>query len=76
MTGGACRREDDIDQGAAHALAADLRANKQPLDLGAALDDARADVFEYIECFYNPTRRHSTVGYISPVDFEKQAMQA
>jgi len=33
-------------------------------------------VFDYIERFYNPTRRHSTVGYISPVDFEKQAMQA
>jgi len=38
-------------------------------------DDAQ-DVFDYIERFYNPTRRHSTVGYISPVDFEKQAMQA
>jgi putative transposase len=38
-------------------------------------DEARADVFDYIECFYNPTRRHSTIGYVSPVDFEKQAMQ-
>ena len=39
-------------------------------------DEARADVFDYIERFYNPTRRHSTIGYVSPVDFEKQAMQA
>jgi len=39
-------------------------------------DDARADVFDYIERFYNPTRRHSTIGYVNPVDFEKQAMQA
>ena len=31
---------------------------------------ARADVFDYIERFYNPRRRHSTLGYISPVDFE------
>ena len=31
---------------------------------------ARADVFDYIETFYNPTRRHSTLGYISPVKFE------
>ena len=38
-------------------------------------DEARADVFDYIERFYNPTRRHSTIGYVSPVDFEKQAMQ-
>ena len=33
--------------------------------------DARADVFDYIERFYNPTRRHSTIGYVSPVEFEK-----
>ena len=36
-------------------------------------DQARADVFDYIERFYNPTRRHSTWGYLSPMDFEKKA---
>jgi putative transposase len=35
-------------------------------------DQARADVFDYIERFYNTTRRHSTIDYISPVDFEKR----
>jgi putative transposase len=29
-------------------------------------------VFDYIETFYNPTRRHSSLGYVSPVVFEKQ----
>jgi Integrase core domain len=33
-------------------------------------EQARADVFDYIECFYNPTRRHSTLGYVSPLQFE------
>ncbi|MDR6397894.1 putative transposase [Herbaspirillum seropedicae] len=33
-------------------------------------DDLRADVFDYIERFYNPHRRHSTLGYLSPVQFE------
>jgi putative transposase len=33
-------------------------------------DDARADVFDYIERFYNPHRRHSTLGYESPIAFE------
>ena len=33
-------------------------------------DEARADVFDYIECFYNPRRRHSTLGYVSPIEFE------
>ena len=39
-------------------------------------DEARADVFDYIERFYNPKRRHSTLGYLSPVEFEKRAVQA
>ncbi|MGE0285233.1 MAG: IS3 family transposase [Bradyrhizobium sp.] len=39
-------------------------------------DQAKADVFDYIECFYNPRRRHSTIGYLSPVEFEKQARLA
>ena len=30
---------------------------------------ARA-MFSWIETFYNPTRRHSTLGYLSPVDYE------
>ena len=34
---------------------------------------AQADVFDYIERFYNPKRRHSTLGYLSPVEFEMKA---
>jgi transposase InsO family protein len=30
-------------------------------------------VFEYIEVFYNGARRHSTLGYLSPADFELAA---
>jgi putative transposase len=36
-------------------------------------DEAKADVFDYIERFYNPKRRHSTIGYLSPVEFERRA---
>ncbi|VUM12578.1 hypothetical protein PGKDCPLP_03057 [Stenotrophomonas maltophilia] len=35
-------------------------------------DEARADVFQYIEMFYNPKRRHSSNNGLSPVEFEKQ----
>ena len=35
-------------------------------------DAARADVFDYIERFYNTIRRHSTIGYVSPVEFERK----
>ncbi len=34
---------------------------------------ATADVFDYIERFYNPRRRHSTLGYLSPIEFERKA---
>src|SRR5512135_8382 len=34
--------------------------------------DARRAVFEFIEGFYNPRRRHSSIGYLSPVDYERQ----
>lgn len=37
-------------------------------------DTARADVFDYIERFYNPKRRHSKLGYLSPVQFEARAV--
>jgi len=37
--------------------------------------DARADVFNYIEMFYNPKRRHNTAGGVSPVEFEKRYFQ-
>ncbi len=34
--------------------------------------EARKDIFEYIEVFYNRQRLHSSLGYMSPSDFEKQ----
>ena len=36
--------------------------------------EARQSIFEYIEIFYNRIRRHSSLGYVSPVDFERLAM--
>jgi len=37
-------------------------------------DEARADIFDYIERFYNARRRHSTIGYVSPMQFEQRLM--
>jgi transposase InsO family protein len=37
-------------------------------------DEARIDIFDYIEVFYNRQRLHSSLGYQTPVDFEAAAM--
>jgi transposase InsO family protein len=38
--------------------------------------EARADIFHYIEIWYNRKRRHSTLGYLSPAEFERKAAQS
>jgi putative transposase len=35
--------------------------------------EARAAVFDFIEGWYNPRRRHSSLDYLSPIEFERQA---
>jgi transposase InsO family protein len=35
---------------------------------------ARSAIFEYIEVFYNRQRRHSTLGYLSPAEYERTAL--
>ena len=39
-------------------------------------EQARRAIAEYIELFYNPQRRHSSLGYRSPITFERQVAQA
>ena len=40
-------------------------------EIFATREEARASIFEYIEVFYNRTRRHSSLGYKSPAEYEK-----
>lgn len=49
------------------------RCYRQPY---ATRQAARADIFDYIERFYNPTRRHSTLGNMSPIAFEQAVVGA
>jgi putative transposase len=39
-------------------------------------EDARRAIFRYIETWYNPKRRHSTLGYVSPAEYEAQQSRA
>ena len=38
--------------------------------------EAKMELFDYLEVFYNQRRRHSTLGQISPAVFERRAAQA
>jgi putative transposase len=50
-----------------------LKTERTARKLYRSRDEAKADVFDYIERFYNSKRRHSTIGYLSPMEFERQA---
>jgi putative transposase len=41
------------------------------VELFASREQARADIFEYLEVFYNRVRRHSSLGFLSPAEFER-----
>jgi putative transposase len=38
--------------------------------------EARVALFDYIEVFYNPRRRHSALGYLSPAEYERRSFPA
>ena len=61
------------DNAAMESFFSSLKTERTAAKTYRTRDQARADVFEYIERFYNPKRRHSTLGYLSPMEFEMQA---
>jgi putative transposase len=64
------------DNAAMESFFSSLKTERTAYKTYRTRDEAKADVFDYIECFYNPRRRHSTIGYLSPVEFEKRALLA
>jgi putative transposase len=48
-----------------------LKCEVAPGEVFATRDQARAAIFEYLEVFYNRVRRHSSLGFLSPVEFER-----
>lgn len=41
-----------------------------------SIEDARSSIFEYIEIFYNRLRRHSSIGYVAPAEYERMTALA
>ena len=65
------RRGDCWDNAAMESFFSTLKTERTSKSNYTSRDQARADVFDYIERFYNPRRRHSTLQYLSPVRFEE-----
>lgn len=59
------------DNSAMESFFSSLKTERTVRKIYRSRKQARSDVFDYIERFYNPTRRHSTLGYISPIEFEE-----
>ncbi len=66
------RRGDCWDNAAIESFFSTLKTERTNRTRYRTRDEARADVFDYIERFYNPRRRHSTLGQVSPDQFEKR----
>ena len=64
------------DNAAMESFFSSLKVERVARKIYRTRDQARADVFDYIERFYNPRRRHSTIGYLSPMEFEQKARLA
>ncbi|HEY0122184.1 MAG TPA: IS3 family transposase [Rhizobium sp.] len=66
------RRENCHDNAVAESFFNLLKRERIRRKVYRSRDEARTDVFDYIEMFYNPKRKHVRNGMLSPVEFEKQ----
>ena len=61
------------DNAAMESFFSTLKTERTERKVYRSRNQARADIFDFIERFYNPIRRHSTIGYLSPIEFERRA---
>lgn len=64
------KRGDCWDNAAMESFFSTLKTERLNRHVYRTRDECRADVFDYIERFYNARRQHSTLGYVSPIQFE------
>lgn len=69
------RRGNCYDNAVAESFFQLLKRERIKRKIYKTREDARRDVFDYIEMFYNPVRRHGNNGNLSPVEFERRYWQ-
>lgn len=65
------RRGNCYDNAVVESFNSTLKKEKIKKKIYRTREEARTEIFEYIELFYNPKRRHSYIGYQSPDEFER-----
>jgi putative transposase len=61
------------DNSAMESFFSTLKTERTARKVYRSRNQARADIFDFIERVYNAKRRHSTMGYLSPIEFERRA---
>lgn len=74
LLGSMSRKGNCWDNAVSESFIATLKREEEALDDLADDKAVYAVLFEFIECWYNTTRLHSTLGYMSPSEFEKKAL--
>lgn len=64
------KRGDCWDNAAMESVFSTLKTERLSRRILRSRDECRAEVLDYIERFYNARRQHSTLGYVSPMQFE------
>lgn len=66
------RRGNCYDNAVAESFFSQLKRERIRRKLFKTREEARADIFDYIEMFYNPKRKHTKNGMLSPMNFENK----
>lgn len=66
------RADDPYDNASMESFFSRLKAELLENGMFEDLEDARTELFEYIEMYYNTERKHSSLNYQSPADYENQ----
>ena len=66
------RRGNCWDNAVAESFFSNLKSEKIKKKIYKTRQEARSEVFEYIEGFYNPVRRHKHLDQLSPLEFERR----
>jgi transposase InsO family protein len=74
ITASMSRKGNCWDNAVAESFFASIKIELKPENAWSTRAEARTAIFEYIETWYNPQRRHSTNGYLSPVAYENRSV--